>query len=182
MTTALKRRIRGLPCDECGAPPPNHCHRVVPGCEGGQYVDGNVRPLCVACHDKAHGGDGSRSFFMAQLDAAKKGARKGGLRTHELHPNQARENGLKGGRKGGLKGGRRVHELYPNLARENGLKLVASGASSAGGRKGSRRLHELYPGSAKTWLSRAGAAGGHARWHVLREITNPNCQLCQEAL
>ena len=33
-----------------------HCHRIVPGEEGGRYVEGNVVVACSNCHNRIHDG------------------------------------------------------------------------------------------------------------------------------
>lgn len=33
-----------------------HCHRILPGEEGGKYVDKNVVVVCANCHAKIHDG------------------------------------------------------------------------------------------------------------------------------
>lgn len=33
-----------------------HCHRIVPGEEGGRYTDNNVVVVCSNCHNRIHDG------------------------------------------------------------------------------------------------------------------------------
>ncbi len=45
------------PCQLCGyAKMRSHVHRLIPGSQGGQYVDGNMVALCSRCHDEVHAG------------------------------------------------------------------------------------------------------------------------------
>ncbi len=55
---ALKRfRLAHInePCDHCEMRPGVHVHHHVFRSQGGGDVDSNLRWLCGACHDEAHG-------------------------------------------------------------------------------------------------------------------------------
>ena len=43
------------PCEMCERRPGVHVHHVVFRSQGGGDVEGNLRWLCGACHDEAHG-------------------------------------------------------------------------------------------------------------------------------
>ena len=109
LTPKQKDAIRALPCVLCLAVPPFadgspcHVHRILRGKDGGQYTRENVIPLCPSCH------------YAVDRVACLNGAAKGGRRSHELHPDNART----AGRKGGL----RVQALYPAVQRENGRRV-----------------------------------------------------------
>jgi hypothetical protein len=111
MTGSEKDAIRNRPCALCLALPPFpdgsrcHVHRIVRGKEGGQYIEGNVVPLCPPCHVAVD----QVAMIANAYEGGRKGGLKGGRRAHELYPNRGRELGLKygrvAGRKGGLKSG-----------------------------------------------------------------------------
>jgi hypothetical protein len=52
-----KKRIEGC-CHFCGVDDYAllHCHRILPGEEGGRYTDGNVVVVCSNCHNRVHDG------------------------------------------------------------------------------------------------------------------------------
>lgn len=41
-------------CEMCGLLNKTHCHRMLPGKEGGKYTLGNVKQLCFRCHSELH--------------------------------------------------------------------------------------------------------------------------------
>lgn len=152
--------IRNSACGRCGSTPPLpdgsrcHPHRIVPGSEGGQYVEGNVVPRCPSCHDLEHGGDGTAPF----IGAAQEGGRKGAFALHDKYPDLARATA------------RRLHQVYPNLARDTAIRThqrhpelgrelgrkhgPKGGANSFGkdherARAAARRCHELHPDLAR---------------------------------
>lgn len=45
----------GFKCQECGSFGPLHGHHVKHRSQGGTHAKSNIRILCDACHDKAHG-------------------------------------------------------------------------------------------------------------------------------
>ncbi len=105
---AFKQRIRTSPCGMCGAIPiiengeRCHPHCIIPRCDGGQYVEGNVVPRCPSCHDVEHGGDGTAPFIGAARAAGRKGGRTSAIkRTVKEKSRYARIAGLKGGPIGG---------------------------------------------------------------------------------
>jgi len=93
LTPREKETIRNSPCGRCGGVPPFedgsrcHPHRIIPGCEGGEYVEGNVTPRCAECHDIEHGGNGKIPLIAATRAAVL-----------SISPAQRRVNGRKGAR------------------------------------------------------------------------------------
>lgn len=83
-------------------------------------------------------------------------SRKGAHRTHELHPDLAREVGRRVGRRYGRAGARRMHELHPEQARQNGLKSRASLVA----RTAVRSAPERRASCLKGWVTRRTAQGG----------------------
>ncbi|KKN68892.1 hypothetical protein LCGC14_0446780 [marine sediment metagenome] len=147
--------IRESPCGRCGNRPPFpdgsrcHPHRIIPGCDGGQYVVGNVIPRCSDCHVLEHGGDGQASLLTVacRLGGLRGGPKAKGKVGFALWPREkiqaaakkvSHEARARAGRLGGRariaastpmqlsitgrKGGKAVHKYHPNLARANGLK------------------------------------------------------------
>lgn len=169
-----KRAIRNLPCGRCGGVPPFadgsrcHPHRLVPGCEGGEYTEGNVVPRCPSCHDIEHGGDGTAPFIGAAKIGGAIGGKIGGRRVHEVYPEMARANGIKYG----PAGGRRRQELYPGLSQENGRKY---------GAKGGHRVHELHPNLAHEWAQRVQELYPGQGAENLRLYREQHPEACREA-
>ncbi len=136
MTRREKDVIRLLPCSHCGNIPPFidgsccHPHRVIRQKDGGRYTVDNVIPLCPICHrdeDK-----------IVMITSAVSGGRKGGLRTHELHPDMAQKIGRVLGHSG--TGGRALAKrkhLYGLTPAEHAHAIVhIRKYASEGGRKG----------------------------------------------
>lgn len=125
-------------------------------------------------------------------------AGNGGIRAHQLHPKLYSELGRKNIAL--------VHRLYPDLAKETMTKTnkkypdLAHRAGAIGGKiggkvggpiAGRKNVESGHWASLKTkeHQSKAGSVGGkiggvvstHNRYHILRNIQNPNCSLCCKA-
>lgn len=59
-------------CERCGAERSHlHRHRIIPGSEGGEYVEGNIALICANCHEDEH-----RSPFGQAVRAARRRAER----------------------------------------------------------------------------------------------------------
>ena len=68
-TTAFKERIRkqrGNLCERCGWVGPCDIHRIIPGCRGGRYQEGNIEIICPNCHRLEHRRRGRATSGAAQ--------------------------------------------------------------------------------------------------------------------
>ncbi len=218
MTEAEKRLIRRLPCSQCGAIPPfadgSLCqpHRLLPGSQGGEYVADNVVPLCAACHDRVHGGNGEAPFLGAARqgglkavpfllrwkhdhpDKVKEHARKNLRHLRKKNPHHSRDTLLRTRQKypdlsvrAGRIGGRRTAALHPDHI--NHLRRFHE-TNPDFSSKIMRELNKRYPDLASKAGKLGGRKGGpkggrigmHRRWHVNRGIINPACPICVASL
>ncbi len=202
LTGKEKETIRNSFCWRCGAVPPFadgsrcHPHRIIPGCDGGEYVVGNVVPRCPPCHDIEHGGTGNPPLIGAasialpqhrRVEVGRKGAR---ALWDSMTPTQ-RKKFVKARRSGFEKmtparrseisrmGGRaRAEKLSPKR-----LKEIAQLAKVS--RTPEERRRTML--KAQPWLyittehqSAAGIKGTHVRWHIRRGIISQTCTLCTQ--
>ena len=206
MTESEKRAMRRASCRRCGAAPPCHVHRIIPGSRGGIYVQGNVEPRCPSCHDLEHGGNGTAPFIGAAREAGKVGGRNGSTAEKVQRLTEANAR-LSPERRSeiGIAGARARQQQHPGLSQQIGLKswptLVAARAKlspewrNAVARKGALALNQrLTPEQRSERARKAGRIGGrtgphdhksrhaktlnHTRWHAARGIVNPACVMC----
>lgn len=191
LTTQEKEAIRNLACGHCGATVRSHTHRVIPGCEGGQYTAENTVPRCPKCHSITHDdGDGRGGSFLAQTVKQRRRNGKKGARALWDSMN-AKERKAFIVRKGsGFEF--RTQEELKEISRKGGLaraakltraELLAIGKLAAASRTSEERratMLKAQPWKHITFESRSlgGQRGTHMRWHVARNIKSQNCALC----
>jgi hypothetical protein len=120
------------------------------------------------------------------------GGKKGWRRHYELYGCQLTDEGRARGQSKGGKNGKGVKK-GPNGANARN-KIYGNPATPDGCRNGGLRMNELYPNHARELglkygnkashadKVRAGYAAAHKRYHVLRNIVDPNCEFCREAM
>ncbi len=77
------------------------------------------------------------------------------------------------------RGGRKAQALHPNMSAENGRKGDRAGKSRNGKVWGPINFRKAL--EVEGFTKRRNLSCTHARWHVRRGITNPNCNLCMVA-
>jgi hypothetical protein len=183
LTHSEKQAIRRLPCCLCLSVPPFadgsrcHTHRIVPARHGGEYVEGNVVPLCPPCHHELEG--------FALILAARKGAAlqpreakvKGGRIAVRMMSEEAKARGRR--KRGQLCGPANIRKISPEARRKNGLahlaRLTAAGlnafgqtpaqaaaAGRIGGRRGIRALYDKLTPAERSANARKGGLASTA--------------------
>ena len=184
---------RDMPCAGCGGIPPfendRRCevHRIIPGARGGQYTHGNVEPRCFPCHKKAHPFNGWLLDGRPCAERASEIARKAGKNSCKNLTPELRRIKAEAGRKGAKRGyelhlefrrERMKQTLRENphiaeIARQTLLNLPKERRSEIG-----RKAGKISYEKDREQVRIANRKSTHVRWHVKREIKNPQCELC----